>query len=99
MGVSAHKEFCLLVPAKADEKPGPLSNAKELHELSGRSVASGSGSHPAVYMLFPHAKPEDAPKLADRGSGRWTLNFKLPVVAGGQKTSLGLALTVAGHAD
>lgn len=99
MGVSQYKEFFLLVPAKIDDKPAPLANAKELHELSSKSVSGGSGSHPAVFMLFPNAKPEEAPKLVDKGSGRWTLNFKLPVVAGNEKTALGVSLTVAGHAD
>jgi hypothetical protein len=95
MGTAPHTEFGLVVPAAADGKPDTMS-AKELQELSTKT--SGS-SHPAVLLLYPNDKPEDAPKLVDKGSGTWVLNLKQPVAVGGQKARVGIGLTLIGHGE
>ncbi len=94
MGTAPYSEFCLLVPATSDDKPDPM-DAKALRELSAKAV--GGGSHPSVWLLFPNDKPEDPPKLVDKGDGHWVLSLKEPVAAGTQKGSLGIALTLIGH--
>jgi hypothetical protein len=95
MGTAPYPEFCLLVPAKLDEKPD-IVEAKELRELSAKAIG---GSHPGVFLLFPIDKPEDAPKLDNKGSNTWVVTVKEPVTVGGQKVvgSLGIGLTVVGH--
>ena len=95
MGTAPYSEFCLLVPANLDEKPD-LIETKELRELSAKSVGS---SHPGVLLLYPNEKPEDAPKLVNKGSDTWVLNLKEPASAGDQKmpASLGIGLTLIGH--
>ena len=42
MGTAPHNEFCLLVPAKMDEKQD-IIDAKELREMSAKAIG---GSHP-----------------------------------------------------
>jgi hypothetical protein len=93
MGTAPNPEFCLLVPAGADEKPGTM-DVKELHELSNKAPG---GSHPGVLLLFANEKPEDTPKLVDKGNGHWALMMKEEAAAGGQKASLGLGLTLIGQ--
>jgi hypothetical protein len=93
MGVTPHTEFCLLCPADKDEKPDSM----ELKALIDLSASSHGATHPAVIMLFPNAKPEEQPKIAGRGNGVFVLNVKRPVVAGGQRTTLGFSMTIAGH--
>jgi hypothetical protein len=95
MGTAPYPEFCLLVPAAADAKPGTMS-PKELQELSTK--ASGT-SHPAVFLLFPNEKPEATPKLVDKGGDKWVLNVKEPVQAGSEKATLGVGLTLIGHSE
>jgi hypothetical protein len=93
MGTAPHNEFCLLCPAAKDEKPDPL----EMKALNDLSALTTGGTHPSVLLLFPNGKPEDQPKVADKGNGIFVVNVKRPVAAGAEKTSLGFAFTVAGH--
>jgi hypothetical protein len=95
MGTAPYNEFCLLVPAKLDEKPD-LIDPKELREVSAKSTG---GSHPGVMLLYPAENPEDAPKLVDKGSDTWVLSIKRPVSVDGKKLDapFGIALTVVGH--
>jgi hypothetical protein len=95
MGTAPHNEFCLLVPAKIDEKPD-IIDAKELREMSAKAIG---GSHPGVLLLFPNEKPEDSPKLLDKGNNTWAVSVKLPVTVEGKKVdaALGVALTVVGQ--
>jgi hypothetical protein len=95
MGTAPYSEFCLLLPARLDTKPD-LIETKELRETSGRAVA---GTHPGVLLLYPNEKPENTPKLVDKGSDTWVLNLKQPVEVEGLKTpaSIGIGLTVIGH--
>jgi hypothetical protein len=95
MGTAPFPEFCLLVPAEADEKPDTMA-PKELQELSAKATG---GSHPGVMLLFPNNKPQDAPKVENKGSGTWALNVKGDVKVGDERTALGIALTVAGHSE
>jgi hypothetical protein len=95
MGTAPYPEFCLLAPAKLDQKPD-IMEAKELRELSAKAIG---GSHPGVLLLFPNDKPEDAPKLVDKGNNTWVLTLKEPVTVDGQKADagLGIALTLVGQ--
>src|SRR5437667_236052 len=84
---------------KGTPAPAPKAEtmeAKELHELSNKAPG---GSHPGVLLLFPNEKPEDTPKLADKGNGHWALMVEAEAVAGGQKTSLGLGITLVGQSS
>lgn len=96
MGTAPYNEFFLLVPAGQDTSIEPLKNPKDLNKLSNK--ASGT-DHPAVFLLFPNAKPADAPALAGKGDGVWVLNAKMDVIAGDQKVPLGIGLTLIGHSS
>src|SRR5262249_36813905 len=95
MGTAPYNEFCLLVPAKMDEKPDVI-DPKELRELSAKAIG---GSHPGVLLLFPNEKPEDKPRLLDEGSETWAIATKRPVAVDGKKSdaALGVALALIGH--
>jgi hypothetical protein len=95
MGTAPYSEFCLLIPANVDQKPDRIET-KELREESAKSVGA---SHPGVLLLYPNEKPEEMPKLVDKGNDTWVLNYKLPVSTGDKTTaaSLGVSLTLIGH--
>jgi hypothetical protein len=95
MGTAPYNEFCLLVPAKLDEKPD-IIDPKELREVSAKSTG---GSHPGVMLLFPNESPEDAAKLLDKGSDTWVLALRRAVSVDGKKAdaAFGIALTLVGH--
>src|SRR5262249_30174596 len=95
MVVSAHQEFCLLVSAKLDGKPGEM-DPKGLQELSTKSIGT---SHPGVLMLFPYDKPQANPKLVSKANEHWVVNVKENVKVKDQKTAIGIGLTVVGHAE
>jgi hypothetical protein len=95
MGTAPYPEFCLVVPADIDQKPDTMS-AKELQEMSSKAAGT---SHPGVFLLFPNNKPDDAPKLEDKGEGKWAVSFKEEVVSGSNKGVLGFSLTLIGHTD
>src|SRR5262249_30327503 len=85
----------LLAPALMDEKPDTM-DAKDLRELSAKAIG---GSHPGVLLLYPNEKPEETPKLADKGNNTWVLMLKEPVTVNGQKADgrLGIDLTLDGY--
>jgi hypothetical protein len=95
MGTAPYSEFCLLVPAKLDEKPDILE-AKELRELSAKAIG---GSHPGVFLLYPNEKSEEVPKLVGKENNTWVLTFREAALVDGQKApaGLGVGLTVVGH--
>jgi hypothetical protein len=95
MGTAPYGEFCLLVPAKLDEKTDVI-DAKELRELSAKAIG---GSHPGVLLLFPNEKPEETPKLVSKGNNTWVLTMKEPVSVDGKKVpeALGIGLTLVGQ--
>jgi hypothetical protein len=95
MGTAPYNEFCLVVPAKRDDKPQPFADPKELHEKSTRATGT---SHPGVFLLFPNPKPADKPQLVDKGNDTWVLFAKEEADANGTKAPLGIALTLIGHA-
>jgi hypothetical protein len=95
MGTAPYNEFCLLVPADQDASPEPLASGKELNKKSNK--ASGT-DHPAILLLYPNPKPEDAMQLSDKGGGVWVLNAREDVTKDGQKVPLGIGLTLVGHA-
>jgi hypothetical protein len=92
-GTAPHTEFALLVPVADDAGPEPLE-PKNLYKLSSKTT---EGDHPGVMLLFPHVgKPAD-PKLIDKGDGVVVAATHRSVEADGEKTTLGFALTIAGH--
>jgi hypothetical protein len=95
MGVSAHQEFCLLVSAAKDTTADPMK-LKALEALSTKSIRT---THPAVLMLFPNDKPKVNPELVSKGNNHWVLNVKEDVKAGEKKGTIGIGLTLVGHAD
>ena len=92
-GTAPYNEFVLLSPADKDAKPDSMP-VKTLQELS---ATSHGGTHPGVLLLFPNPKPEDTPKLANKGSGIFVVTVKRPVSVDEQKTALGFALVLVGH--
>lgn len=95
MGTAPHPEFCLLVSAELDEKPGPME-VKHLHDVSARSL---EGGHPGVLLLFPNRKPNEEPRMADHGMGHWALHATVTVEVDGKKVPLGIALNLIGHSS
>ncbi len=93
MGTAPFNEFCLLSPAKRDEKAGTM-DPKELYELSAKST---SRSHPSVMLLYPNPKPADAPSIEAKENNTWVVDFKRPVNAAGQKAALGFSVVVVGQ--
>jgi hypothetical protein len=93
MGTAPYDDFCLLCPAKQDQKPG-LLESKALHELS---TASTTRKHPGVMLLFPNPQPADAPAVESKPNEVWVVSFKRPVTAGGQKAAVGFSLVVVGQ--
>jgi hypothetical protein len=91
-GTAPHPEFCALVAAKLDTKPDVME-PKALHELSARSL---EGSHPAVLLLFPPAKPGAKPEIADHGMDHWVLKQPVQVEVNGKRVPLGINLTIVG---
>jgi hypothetical protein len=93
MGTAPHQEFVLLVPAAKDT----TADALEPKALFKVSAAVTGGDHPGVLLLFPHPGKDAGPKVADKADGVKVLTVRRPVDADGEKTTLGFALTVAGH--
>jgi hypothetical protein len=91
MGTAPYNEFCLICPAADDKKPD-LMEAKQLHELSGKSTES----HPGVFLLFPGKEARAEPKLLDKGEGHWVLFLQLDARAGDLKARFDLGLTLIG---
>ena len=61
------------------------------------SAAVTGGDHPGVLLLFPHSGKAAEPKVVDKADGVKVLTVRRAVDADGEKTTLGFALTVAGH--
>jgi len=91
-GTAPFNDFLLLSPADKDKKP-EVVEAKEMHELSAKSVGR---KHPGIMLLFPNKKPTDAPAVEAKPKEHWTLNFQIPVTAAGEKANLGFSLVVVG---
>ena len=68
--------------------------AKALHELGAKTIPGQS--HPAVMLLYPNPKPEDAPKLVDKGKNVWVLSWKETADVNKQKGTLGLGIVLFG---
>jgi hypothetical protein len=90
-GTAPHNEFLLLAPAKDDTKPD-LMEVKDLQELSGKTIEG----HPSVMLLFPGTGAAKAPKLVTKEGGHWVILIELPALAGKNKATLPIGLTVVG---
>jgi hypothetical protein len=93
MGTAPYDDFCLVCPAKQDQKAGPL-DTKVLHELS---TASTTRKHPGIMLLFPNPMPADAPSVESKPNDIVVVNFKRPATAGGQPAAIGFSVVVVGH--
>lgn len=92
IGAAQYRDFVLLVPAAADDKPDANLKFDEMVNLSRK--ASGTG-HPAVFpMLSPEKVSE--PTLAKNDQGHWILKAPVTLKSGG---SLPVAVTVFGRAE
>ena len=91
-GTAPHPEFCLMCDAAKDRTAEPI----EKKDLIAISSEVNEGKHPAVLLLFPNFAKDAGPKLADKGDGVWVVTTRRAVEAGGNKTTLGFAITVAG---
>jgi len=87
-----HPDFGLLVPAEHDKS----LESVEMKELIPLSRKATGADHPAVMLLFPHYGKEAEPKLVAKDNGVVVVQLRRPVMAGDKKTTLGLALVVAG---
>jgi hypothetical protein len=92
MGTAPFNEFCLLCPADKDKKPD-LLEAKELHELSTKATTR---KHPGIMLLFPNAKPAEAPAVEAKPKDHFVLSYRVPATAGSEKSFLGFSLVVIG---
>lgn len=91
MGTAPYSEFALVSPAKEDKKP-ELMEAKELNELSAKTI----DGHPSMMLLFPGTGAAKEPKLTTKEGGHWVILVELPAAAGKSKAKLQLGLTVVG---
>jgi hypothetical protein len=91
-GTAPHPDFCLMSPAAKDASPDAIEK-KDLIELSS---TVNEGKHPAVLLLFPYFGKDDGPRVAGKGDGVWVATTRRAVQAGGEKSTLGFAVTVAG---
>lgn len=91
-GTTPHPEFCLLCSADED-KSAEAVEKKKLIELSSKV---NEGRHPAVLLLWPNNGKDATVKVIDKGDGVLVATVKRPVVADGEKATLGFAVTVAG---
>lgn len=91
-GVSAYRDFLLLVPAAADSSTDPLG-FKDLVNLSRK--ASGVG-HPSVWSLLPADNaPSALPGVIHVEDGDlWVLYFNAPIGS----ASVAMGLVISGHA-
>ena len=95
MGTSPYPDFVLLVAANKDAKAGTME-PKALVEMSTASMGT---SHPGVLMLAPNAKPSPTPQLAKRENNNWVLNTQAGVATAGASATIGVGLTLVGHAE
>ncbi len=98
LGVSPFRDFSLLVPAKQDEKAGPL----EEKDLERQSAEAAGTNHPAVLMLVKApGTSKDAPSMIrDEEKNLWGAVLPLPVKVGdaGKVTEVPVQLIVVGAA-
>jgi hypothetical protein len=97
MGTAPYPEFGALIAA-ANDTSADTMEPKKMQELSTQSIGT---SHPAVFLLYPNAKPGAAPQVVAQENNRVVLNTKEAVSVKGKKTDgvLGIGLTLIGHAD
>jgi hypothetical protein len=95
MGTAPHPEFCLLVDAASDTNSA-LMEPKALHDLSAKTL---NGNHPGVLLLFPIAKPDANPQIADQGMDHWVIRKQLQLEANGKPATMGIGLTISGKSS
>jgi hypothetical protein len=91
-GTSPHQDFVVLVAAGKDTRADTM-DTKAMIDLSMKSIETG---HPAVFMLWPNAKPAPMPQLVNK-SNHWILNVSQEATAAGMKATIGISLTLTGH--
>ncbi|MGH9343764.1 MAG: hypothetical protein ACRD19_08390 [Terriglobia bacterium] len=90
MGVSAYRDFLLLVPVTDD--PNPSENMSFEDVVKASRLATGTG-HPGVLMLDPPSQAVTAafPGAFQDDQGNWALEVKLST-AGGQPLPFAMVL-------
>jgi hypothetical protein len=95
-GVSPHRDFLLLSPAKADTDPAPQGHEGTI-ELSKQSVGI---SHPAVWSLDPPETTEPAPlSTHDTPAGHAAVIFEVPTEREGTASALRFGLILIGKIE
>ena len=96
MGVSAYRDFVLLVPVADDASPKQNMTFDALVKASRLATAAG---HPAVLMLDPALQDPSAqyPSVSQDDQGNWALNVQLETVSGRQPGELTFALILVGQ--
>lgn len=92
MGTAPYNDFCLLSQAADDTKPDVMT-VEELFELSKKASPR---KHPAIMLLFPNKQPAEMPVIEAKPKDHTVVSFRLPGVAGDQKTHLGVSLVILG---
>jgi len=92
MGTAPYNDFCLLSQVADDTKAGTMT-VEELFELSTKASPR---KHPAIMLMFPNRMPAAAPVIETKAKDHTVVSFRLPAVAGEQKTHLGLSLVIVG---
>lgn len=93
-GSSQFTEFVLLLKATDDASPKALT----MEELFEKSMTAAGTTHPAVFMLFPNAKPAADPQVLDKGGNHVVLYTKNELSVSGKSQPFGFGLTVVGSA-
>jgi hypothetical protein len=95
-GSSEFQDFILVTAADKDTKTD-LVDFKEMVERSAKSLNT---AHPGVFMLFPNSKPAQAPELVSRPRSHLYLSVAVtPIVQGKKMGTMGIGMTVVGHAE
>ncbi|MGH9356011.1 MAG: hypothetical protein ACRD10_07770 [Terriglobia bacterium] len=96
MGVSAYRDFVLLVPIADNANPTQDMTFDALVKASRLATSAG---HPAVLMLDAALQDPSAqyPSASQDDQGNWALNVKLDTISGRQPGQLTFALILVGQ--
>jgi hypothetical protein len=95
MGTSPYPEFCVLLAAKLE----PKADVMDPDEMVERSAESIKQAHAGVLLLFPTDKGGATAELTVQNKDHIVLNLRSEVTANGKSGTLGIGLTLVGHAN
>jgi hypothetical protein len=93
MGTAPYPSFCAVVPAARDADPAPMTDPKDLQDLSTKATGT---SHPGVFLLLPGKKAKPTPQLAKYENDTWAISVRQDAVANGAKVPLNIELALVG---